>query len=94
MRRTLLRAALLLVAAAPVATAQPSNNGPPGPPPASGTEVGNWGLVPFTVGPGIVLDERTRAQLRALEDRFAKELLELRARQAAERAALLGSAGR
>lgn len=102
MRRTRLAIALILVALPVAAIAQQPNGGPPGPPSAAGTDVGNWGLVPFTVGPAVLLDEQGRArlraledkhlaELRALEDRFAQELLELRARQAAERSALLAA---
>lgn len=105
MRRTRLAIASLLVALPVAAIAQQPNGGPPGPPPAAGTDVGNWGLVPFTVGPAVLLDEQGRAalraledkhlaQLRALEDRFARELVELRARQAAERGELLARSRR
>lgn len=103
MRRTLL-SALVLALVPVVATAQQQGNGP-SPPAAAGSEVGNWGLIPFLLAPSIVLDEEGRkalraledrhlAELRALEDRYAKELLELRARHAAERTELVARGGR
>lgn len=100
----ILSVTLLLAFAAGPAIAQQQGNGS-GPPPTAGTDVGNWGLLPFTVGPAVVLDEEGRralraledrhlGELRALEDRFARELLELRTRQARERAELLARGGR
>lgn len=94
---------VLALAPMPVLAQQPGNGG--GAPPAASTDVGNWGLLPFSVGPSIVLDEEGRkalrtlqdkhlAELRALEDRVAEELLNLRTKQAQERAELLGRIGR
>ncbi|MBM3555811.1 MAG: hypothetical protein FJX47_09675 [Alphaproteobacteria bacterium] len=84
-------AAILL--AAPLAQAQA-----PGPPPEGGTEVGNWGLVPYVAFEAMVLrpeersayrqiEDRHVREMRALEDRYETDLLALRRRQADEREA-------
>lgn len=76
----------------------------PTPPPEAATDAGNWGFLPYTMPPQLVLSDAQKAKLRALEDRhlqqlraleddFASELRELRDRQARERAALLAEFG-
>lgn len=93
MSTRILSAALLLVLVAPQAIARERGEGS-GPLPTAGTDVGNRGLLPFAVDPAMVLDEEGRRALRALEDRFAGEFLELRTRQARARSDLLARDGR
>ena len=68
--------------------------------PGASSDVGNWGQLPFSAVPNVALSQNALRKMRALEDsqllarravedRFATEMRDLLAAQAADRAALM-----
>jgi len=92
--------AAALLAAAVLAVVASAQTVPAGPPPEGGTEIGNFGSLPFRAQQTLILraDERQSLrqledkqlkELRELEDRYEAELRTLRVRQSEERDALI-----
>lgn len=80
---TIATAGFVLLAAAALAQSTP-----PSPPPEGGTELGNWGAVPFVAQETLVLRPDDRAALRRLEDKHVKEMRDLEDRFESEIRAL------
>jgi len=92
---------ILLLVVPDGALAQATKPTPTVPPPEAGTDVGNWGTLPYVSRDLILRDEdkvtlrkledRHLQEIRALEDKVGREFSALRQKQFQERESLLKS---